>query len=176
MQHKIKSLFIICLVASMSFLASCSKDDDGPAGSPIVGTWTFNAASVNFTVNNSSLRDFLASTDDFTGPEAAAAEAFLKELFIGEGLGLSGTSATFNQDGTYTFSGSGFTETGTYALQNNNTRLSLTSDGETEVVNVLELTNNRLKLGFEEEDDEIMDDLFGFDENMKIAFDITFVK
>jgi hypothetical protein len=174
MQHKIKSLFIVCLIASISFITSCSKDDDGPAGSPIVGTWTYNKVDLNFTVNNQPFTTFLVSTGEFTAPEAAAYEAFFKTLILNE-VDLAGSSATFNADGTCRFVDGGTTETGTYVLSNNNTELSVTIDGDTQVFQVKELTNNRMVLSFSEEELVDLDDN-GVDETLKIAFDFTLIK
>lgn len=173
MQNKINSLFIICLIASMSFLASCSKDDDGPAGSPIVGTWTYNAVDLDITVNNQAFTAFLVSTGK-SPAQAAAEEAFLKTILLGD-LDLAGSSLTFNADGTYRLIDGNFTESGTYALQNNNTVLALTSDGDTELLDVKELTNNRLVLQFFEEFQEDIDEN-GVDDNVKLTFDLTLVK
>ena len=174
MQNKIKSLFIICLIASISILTSCGSDDDGPAVSPIVGTWTYNAIDLNITVNNQPFAAFLVSTGEYTAAEAAAFEAFLKATFISE-ADLTGSSITFNADGTCRLVDGSTTESGTYALQSNNTILSLTFDGDTQLLDVKELTNNRLVLSFTEEDFEDIDE-DGVNENIKLIFEITFVK
>ncbi|WP_373522916.1 lipocalin-like domain-containing protein [Aquiflexum sp.] len=173
MQNNFKFLFIICIAASMAFLSSCGKDDDGPAGSPIVGTWTYNAANLTITVNNQPLTTFLVSTGEYTAAEAAAFEAFIKTTILNE-TDLSG-SITFNADGTYRAVDGSDVETGTYTLTNNDTRLSLTSDGDTQIVEVKELTNNRMVLKFSEEEPVDIDD-DGVDENVKFDFEFNFVK
>jgi hypothetical protein len=174
MENKLKFLFILFISASMAFLSSCGKDDDGPAGSAIVGTWTYNSVDLNITVNNQPFSTFLVSTGEFSGPEAAAYEAFFKALILDE-VDLAGSSATFNADGTCRFVDGGNTETGTYVLSNNNTVLSVTIDGDTQVFEVKELTNNRLVLSFSEE--ELVDiDEDGVDDSLKIAFEFTLIK
>lgn len=174
MQNKLRFLFTLLTAASMAFLSSCGKDDDGPAGSAIVGTWTYNKVDLNITVNNQPFRTFLVSTGEFTAPEAAAYEAFFKALILDE-VDLTGSTATFNADGTCRFVDGGSIETGTYVLSSNNTVLSVTIDGDTQVFEVKELTNNRLVLSFSEE--ELVDiDENGVNDNLKIAFDFTLIK
>jgi hypothetical protein len=174
MQNKIQSLFIICLIASMSFLASCSKDDDGPANAPIVGTWSYSNSEVNILIDNQSISQFLIANGE--DPAAAAfQETFFKTLIENE-LDFDGTSFVFNADGTYTVRENGTVqESGTYQLNSNNTKLTFTTSDGPEEVDVLELTNNKMKLSFSEsETDDFNED--GTDNTLLFTFTIEFVK
>lgn len=172
MQNKLRFLFIICIAASVSFLSSCGKDDDGPAGSAIVGTWNYDSSEVNILIDNQSISQFLIANGE-DPIDAAIQETFFK-VFIENSLNLEETSFVFNADGTYTIREKGTVqESGTYQLNNN--KLIISSSDGPEEIDVLELTNNRLKLSFTEEDIEDFND-DGTDNVLKFSFVINLIK
>jgi len=137
----------------MAFLASCGKDDDGPAVSPIVGTWNFSDSEISILVDNKSISQFLIA-NGVDPVEAALKESFYKVL-LENALDLPGTSFVFNADGTYSALENGVVqESGTYQLNSNNTKLTITSSEGPQELDVEELTNNRLILSFSEEEME----------------------
>jgi hypothetical protein len=153
MQNKFRFLFIICAAASLAFLSSCGKDDDGPAVSPIVGTWNFSDSEISILVDNKSISQFLISTG-VDPVEAALQESFYK-VFLENALDLQGTSFVFNADGTYSVRENGTVqESGTYQLNSNNTKLTITSSEGPQELDIEELTNNKMSLSFSEEEME----------------------
>jgi hypothetical protein len=111
-----------------------------------------------------------------TQEEAIFAKAlFTTSLF--EETDLEGTTFTFNADGSYSVKNGGVEEdSGTYLLQNNNTKLVLTSsDGTVQEFVIETLTNNRLIVSFEEsfEEDINEDDT---PEEVGLDFELTMVK
>lgn len=157
MQSKFRFLLIICISASMAFLSSCGKDDDEPAGSAIVGTWTYSDSEISILVDNKSISQFLIANG--TNPtEAALQESFYK-VFLKNFLDLEGTSFVFYADGKYEVLDNGVVqESGTYQINSNNTKLTFTSTEGLQEVDIEELTNNRLSLSFSEEEMEDFND------------------
>lgn len=174
MENKFRFLFIICAAASLAFLSSCGEDDDGPAISPIVGTWNFSDSELSILVDNKSISQFLISTG--VDPlEAAAAESFYK-AFLEDSLDLQGTSFVFNADGTYSVRENGVVqESGTYQLNSNNTKLTITSSEGPQEFDVEELTNNKMSLSFSEEEMEDFNE-DGTLNTIAIKIKIDFVK
>lgn len=157
MQNNLRLLFLLCFATSMAFLSSCSKDDDGPAGSPIVGTWTYSDSEVTILVDNQSISQFLIANG--ANPTEAALEESFYKVFLENALDFDGTSFVFNADGTYDVRENGAVqESGTYQLTNNNTKLTISSSEGPQEFEVEELTNNRLKLSFSEEEMEDFND------------------
>ncbi|MCF8364949.1 MAG: lipocalin family protein [Bacteroidales bacterium] len=76
-------------------------------------------------------------------------------------------TATFDEGATKCDAGDPQTTSGTWAFLENETRLSVTSDGETEVYNIVELSESKLKISF-----EIVEDFGNGDETY--TYTVTF--
>ncbi|HLU90773.1 MAG TPA: lipocalin family protein, partial [Cyclobacteriaceae bacterium] len=110
-----------------------------------------------------------------TEQEARLSQTLIESQVDGE-LGFEGTSIIFNEDGRFTAREDGVeVQSGTYSLQNNNSVLVLTSDDGVQEFEVQELTNNKMVIAFEGEEQE---DLTGDDQPEDIGFnlDVTFLK
>ena len=120
---KVSLKFAAVAVCGVLALASCKKDDKNSSAS-LVGNWTLS--EIGGDANNNSTLD--------AGESAPASQG-----------GFNG-SAAFRSDNTYTLvlsaGGASNTETGTYSYANNS--LTTVSSGDTTVIAVKELTNNRL--------------------------------
>lgn len=175
MQNKFRSLIILGISISMAFLSSCSKDEDeAPAVSPIVGTWNYSDSEVTILVDNLSISQFLIANGE--DPIDAAFQESIVTVFLENALDLPGSSFVFNTDGTYSVRENGVVdESGTYQLTNNNTKLVISSSEGPQEFDVLEFTNNKLKLSYSEvEMDDFNDD--GTDNAISISFVIEFIK
>jgi hypothetical protein len=85
--------------------------------------------------------------------EVSEAEAqFLANLYFLQEFEkqLEDLSVSFDSDGTYVLQQGTTEETGTYNLNADNTQLTLESETETKVFEVVELTTNNLELGLTE--------------------------
>lgn len=153
-QFAIISVFI----ATSCFLVSCVSEDDPPA-SAIVGTWDYDSYTLqSATINGQPSITYLTTAMGLSTALAQQAQAlFLSQLVAQSGLTTS--TFTFNSDGTYTIRNNGVQgETGTYSLQNNNTKLALTSTTGNKEFDVKSLTGNRLVL--------VLEDTVPYDVNM----------
>ncbi|MCH6199488.1 lipocalin family protein [Aquiflexum sp. LQ15W] len=175
MVYKLRLLVILGLLAIFSVLVSCN-DDDEPKVSPIVGTWNYDSYNLDITVDGQDLLTYLVQVMGLTQEEAIFAKAFFTASLFEE-TDLEGTTFTFNADGSYSVKNGGVEEdSGTYLVQNNNTKLVLTStDGTVQEFVIETLTNNRLIVSFEESFEEDINE----DETLEevgLDFEVTMVK
>lgn len=176
MVHKLRSLFILGLLATFSVLVSCN-DDDEPKVSQIVGTWNYDSYKLDITVDGQDLLNYLVQVMGLTQEEAIFAKAFFTASLF-EDSDLEGTTFTFNADGTYSVKNGGVEEdSGTYQVQNNNTKLVLTSsdDGTVQEFEIETLTSNRMIVSFEDSFEEDINE----DETLEevgLDFELTMVK
>ena len=175
MVHKLRSLVILGLLATFSVLVSCNDDKD-PKVSPIVGTWNYDSYKLDITVNGQDLLVYLVQVMGLSQQEAVFAEAFFTSSLFEES-DLEGTIFTFNADGTFSVKNNGIEEdSGTYSIQNNNTKLVLTSsDGTVQDFVIETLTNNRLIVSFKDSFEEDIDE----DETLEdvgLELELTMVK
>lgn len=175
MVQKFRLLVILALLATFSVLVSCNEDEE-PKVSPIVGTWNYDSYKLDITVDGQDLLVYLVQVMGLTQQEAIFAEAFFTSSLFEES-DLEGTIFTFNADGTFSVKNNGIEEdSGTYAVQNNNTKLVLTSsDGTVQEFVIETLTNNRLIVSFEDsfEEDINEDETL---EDVGLEFELTLVK
>jgi len=175
MVHSFRLLVILGLIATFSIFVSCNNNEE-PTVAPIVGTWNYDSYKLDITVNGQDLLVYLVQVLGVTQQEAVLAEAFFTASLFEES-DLEGTTFTFNADGTYSVKNGGVEEdSGTYLIQNNNTKLVLTSsDGTVQDFVIEVLTNNRLIVSFEDSFEEDLDEDGTF-EDVGLEFELTMVK
>jgi hypothetical protein len=170
-----KISFFAVLFAAFLFLGACVSEDK-PSTGAIVGTWNFDSYSlVNATINNQPAITYLTTVMGLTPTQAQLAQTiFLSSVVDQEEL--EKTTFTFNADGSYVIRVDGVEEdSGTYSLQNNNTKLFLTSTNGNQEFDISGLTNNRMNLVLE--DSGLYDvNTDGTDEDIEFAVEITLVK
>lgn len=133
------------LLASILILAasSCKKDDEEKTNTDkltgknfVMSGWTIDPP---VTIQGTSFADLWSFLPECT-----------KDDFM-----------VFNADGTVTFDegatkcdpGDPQTDQGTWTYVDNETKISVTADGETDVMEIVELTDSTLKVSFEETED-----------------------
>lgn len=170
-----KSVFFAVLIAAFSFLGSCISEDKSPSAT-IVGTWSFDSYSLQeATINGQTALTYLTSVMGLSPQVAQSVQALFLSGII-EDAELETTKFTFNADGTYVIRVDGVEEdSGTYSLQNNNTKLALTSVNGDQDFDVTSLTNNKLVLVLDESEPfDFNSD--GTDEAVEFAIEVTLVK
>ncbi len=158
---------LIALMALCLMLVSCSDDDEDDQ-SLIVGTWTAQSATIDFSIDGQDLADFLVGL----GLSEEEAEVFETALDDGEQEFSSGT-VTFNADGTYQAEDDSEVTNGTWSVNSDNTVLTLdlgTADEQT--ANILTLSQSELVLQFLEEQMEDLD-LDGDAETLRLEAILT---
>ncbi len=124
-------LFMMSL-AGLLWISSCGSDDEDDAQptSEIVGTWQYDDASLNISVNGVDFIQYLVDELGASSADAIIALALFETAFEDE-TGLEGVAFTFNADGTYRVTAPGEPdETGTYVLNSSETAVTFTSEGE----------------------------------------------
>jgi hypothetical protein len=175
MIKKIKFTFFGAIFATFLFLGACVSEDK-PSTGAIVGTWNFDSYSlVNANINGQPALSYLTTVMGLTPQQAQFAQTIFLSTLIDE-QELEETTFTFNADGTYVIRVDGVEEdSGTYSLQNNNTKLLLTSTNGNQEFNISGLTGNRMILELEDSAEfDVNTD--GSDENIEFAIEITLVK
>lgn len=123
---------ILCLVVLMSAcmvgLTSCNDDEDDDSIQSIVGTWQSTHATIWNKING------VMDDESYDGPFTYATLTFHAN---GKFKMAVPTIADFNFEGTYKLSGS---------------TLQMTVDGETEKINVKELSDSRLIIDYHFDD------------------------
>lgn len=129
----------------LMFSSSCKKDDDDPTNTDkitgksfVMTAWTIDPPISYQGVSISDLYDFLpdCSKDDIT-------------IFNADGT-MVGDEGAIKCD-----AGDPQTETGTWLFLDNETQLSVTFDNDTDVMDIVELTESTLKLAYEETDEGV---------------------
>ncbi|MCL6260166.1 DUF4923 family protein [Aquiflexum sp. TKW24L] len=170
-----KFAFFVVIIAAFSFLGSCMSEEKSPT-SNIVGTWSFDSYSLlEASINGQPALTYLSSVMGLSPQVAQTVQALFLSGIIEEAE-LETTTFTFNADGTYVVRIDGVEEdSGTYSLQNNNTKLALTSVNGNQDYDVTSLTNNRLVLVLDESESyDVNTD--GKNEEVEFAIQVTLVK
>lgn len=176
MKNLLRNLaFLLTMSVTLSFLASCSEDDEGDnvgSSEDLIGTWNVSALDFEFTING---EDFIQWLVDNAGLSNDDAE-FFRDLFeTAFSEDITG-SFNFNADGTYTATDGGTTyETGTWSLDGNLLTLNVDGDDEPVTLTVNTLTSSALVLSLEETQTEDFDE-DGATEEIRIAIQITLAK
>lgn len=172
--NKLIRYSLVSLFLSLSLFCSCSSDEDGPQLSPIVGFWSYDNHEVQVNVNDQDLIEFLVQQFEISEMQAQFYKNFLIESYINN-ADIQSTTLQFDEDGTYTIREGTDVEKGNYELRNDNTVLVLHSEEETLELKVDELTDNRLRVIFEEEEQvDITED--GEEETIQIRIILKFIK
>lgn len=142
-----KSIFIytmaLALASVLMFSSSCKKDDDDPSNTDkitgknfVMTAWTIDPPVDAGTGPFSDLFALLpaCTKDDIT-------------IFNADGTMIDDEGATKCDPGDPQ------TDEGTWSFVDNETKLSITFDNETQVMDIVELTENTLKLSYEETED-----------------------
>lgn len=138
--HLTFSTIVIILAFVIGASVSCKKDDDSDP----------------------------SKTDQLTGKNFRVTAMVINPAVVVEGIEFSDFYAfmdactkdditVFKTDGTVTFdegatkcdAGDPQTTSGTWEFQDNETKLKVVSDGETEIFNIIELTSSKLKISYD---------------------------
>lgn len=175
MNRNIRFVIFAGLIATFSVLGSCVSEEDQPSPT-IVGTWNFDSYSLSdATINGQPVLTYMTTVMGLTPQQAQLAQSLFLTQIIDQ-TELAATTLTFNADGNYIVRVNGVEEdSGTYSLQNNNTKLLLTSVNGNQEFNVSELTSNKVILVLEDSDQfDVNTD--GNDENVAYSIEFTLVK
>lgn len=146
-------VILFILLGSVCF-TSCDKEDDvdPDLSGDIVGSWSYESSAWYITINGKDIVEYFVDEYGLTDEEAEEYAELYEESMVEVGFDLGGW--TFNEDGTIVISSNeDGDETGTWSLSSDKTKLTMTFDGETGVINVVALTDTRLELSMDEEFD-----------------------
>ena len=155
----IYSAMILLATFVMATAVSCKKDDDSPASKTDLITGK-NLVVTAMTVNPGIEYGGIEYTDFFAIMPACSKDDVT--VFNTDG------TATFDEGATKCDAGDPQTTSGTWQFQDNETKLQVVSDGDTEIFNIVELTSSKLKISY-----EIVEDFGNGDETY--TYTITFI-
>lgn len=150
-------LALLLIVSGTLFLTSCggTNEDEGPVLTPlIVGEWQYQSADVDITINDKDIFDYLVAEWGLSEEQAVQFAASFEESMND----FDGMSWKFNADGTYELTDPEETESGTWSLSADKSKLTLTSNGESDIINVSTLTSSKLVLSYTETFEEDMNE------------------
>jgi hypothetical protein len=144
------AMFLIAAIV-ISTSVSCKKDDDGPkSNTETISGKKFKVTAMTIDpaveVGGNTITDLFSFMPDCSKDDYMV-------------MNSDGT-ATFDEGATKCEPDDPQTESGTWAFLDNETKLSVTYDGDTEVYNIIELTESVLKISF-----EVVEDLGNGEEN-----------
>jgi hypothetical protein len=147
-------LQVLFLVSGVLSFVSCDDNDEKlitPSNQLLVGTWSYETAEIDLTVNGQSIVDYLIEV--FELPEEQAVQ--IASMVEVASFQFNNATWKFNQDNTFTVVDEDETTNGTWSLSEDKKKLSLTADGETNTVDVIVLSSSKLQIfmTIEEEDD-----------------------
>ena len=168
-------LFAFTLIGLSTFSA-CNNDDEkeNAANAALVGTWEESATTLEYTINDQSLLDYLVDELEMSEEEAEAYATLLEDIY-GELL-MSELTVTFNSNNTYSSTVDGETGTGTYTLSADKKTITLDAGTQDEsLMSVKSLTATQMvvaqELGFQ---DDLNED--GTDEDILVSVEMTLNK
>jgi len=142
-----KNIFIysiaLALATVLMFSSSCKKDDDDPSNTDnitgknfVMTAWTIDPPVTIQGVSYSNMFTFMpdCSKDDIT-------------IFNADG------TMTLDEGATKCDAGDPQTSSGTWSFVDNESKLSTIVDGETQILDIIEVTDNTLKVSSEETED-----------------------
>lgn len=154
-------------------LFSCGSEDETPKPEPIVGTWNYSSYEYEATINGQDYIQYLSETLGVSQAEAQfIANLYFLQKFEQQ---LEDLRVSFDSDGTYVLQQGTTEETGTYSLNADNTELTLVSETETTVFDVIDLTTNTMELGLTELLQEDFDK-DGVEEEIEVDLLLSLVK
>lgn len=174
--NKFQLLLSILFISLFTISCGSDDDDESPAAvSEIVGSWDLNSVDFAVEVNGVDFIDYFVDLLGLTPIEAATAEGLLLEE-----ASVFETSAefTFNADGTYIITDPvEGNEEGTYSLNSDESQITIVSDGESFVADILTLTNSQLVLSIQQDDSSEGDiDGDGSIDVISVTIDLGFSK
>jgi len=174
-------------VFGLLVLSSCSDDDgDDAAASLVIGTWNYQSATLDITIDGVDVLDFFTAVFEAAGLDAteaaASAESSAGDLETGANI-FAGSVFTFNADGTYNISfGDGTSSTGMWTEASDSSTVTLSPDADADdpnpsdvVLNVDSLSETSATFSFSQtEDGDLTGD--GTDNELVINFTMTVTK
>ena len=136
-------------VFGLLVLASCSDDDDDGDSAPaslVIGTWSYESATLDITVDGVDIIDFFTAIFEAAGLEteeaAANAEATAADTETGANI-FAGSTFVFNADGTYNITfGDNTTSTGGWTESSDSSTVTLSPDPDDEDPNPMDVVLN----------------------------------
>jgi hypothetical protein len=168
-------LIVSMLILSMTFI-SCGDDDSEDSSAPvsdIVGSWDVTSTDLSFDLNGMDLVQYFVSELGLSQAEAV----ILQTGFDSEFGTFDQVIFTFNADGTYVVTNPAEgNENGTYTLNSNETQITMTSGGESYVVDISTLTASRLVMTINEVDNSQDLDDDGTNDTLAVTFELELSK
>ncbi|MCH7399892.1 lipocalin family protein [Belliella sp. DSM 107340] len=164
----------ILVIFNLILFTSCGNDDD-PEIASIEGTWNYDEFDIDIRINNKTDIEFFMQEYGLTAAQANVASEALKSEFF-EASDFEGTRLIFSGNGSYEIRvNDRIDETGTYVVSPNNSTLSLNSEDEVVVFQILELSRNRLSISLSESfEEDLTED--GVDDEIEILLTLSFVR
>ncbi|MEQ8469943.1 MAG: lipocalin family protein [Marinoscillum sp.] len=158
MKNWMKPVVLLLMVSGTLLLNSCGGNVDDEDVTPItpliVGEWEYESADISITINDKDIFDYYMEYFELSEEEAQ----LLVDTFEESMNDFDGMSWTFTNDGKYVFTDKEGNESGTWALSSDKSKLTVTSGGESEQLNVNFLTQAKLKVSYTESFEEDMDE------------------
>jgi len=154
MFSKFKNILLVIIIAfSISVISSCSKDDekiietDDETVDALIGAWDISESNIEMTTGAD---EYILYLTTFYGVSADSAQVML-DLFMDNYFDIEQIVGviTFNSDQTYLITTDDSNESGTWLKSMDGKMLTISSEGEDDqILNIWELTNATLVLGF----------------------------
>ena len=149
--HYFKNALLLCALSMFAF-ASCSGDDDGPAGVGLVGTW--KVTTIDYAGTSTTNSGGTTFTSDFTGTGydmdlTISFEENPNEYTTSGDYSIEVQSTLNGQTFTYNWTNQGFVGAGDW--ERSGDVITVTTDtGETTTLTVVSETSTELVLAYDE--------------------------
>ncbi len=172
MKTKLKILKSLTLVILATMLFSGCKKDSTTSSDSIVGTWTTGTPTFTVTVGDKTLEQYFIDVAGLDQATATQYTALFNLLMQQEFMG----SITINEDGTYSSTMGGSTETGTWVLSDDEKTLTINPSGSDPVtVNIVEKTSDQMKAQISTTIEQDLN-ADGIDETVSVDIELTFTR
>jgi hypothetical protein len=172
MKTKLKILKSLTLVILATMLLSGCKKDSTTTSDSIVGTWTTGTPTFTVTVGDKTLEQYFIDVAGLDQATATQYTALFNLLMQQEFMG----SITIKEDGTYSSTMGGSTETGTWVLSDDEKTLTITPSGSDPVtVNIVEKTSDQMKAQISTTIEQDLN-ADGIDETVSVDIELTFTR
>jgi len=143
---------------SLVTFIGCNDDDespDDPVVDNLIGIWTISDVEIDASIGSQSLLAFIAEQLGISEAQAAIFEdlfnSSLEENFVG--------TIEFKADNTYITNIGGEVDDGTWSLNSNGDKITLDAGTvDEQVIDIISLTSNTLKVGFDQTEYEDIDE------------------
>ncbi len=178
MEKKLRRFFIVLFLGlSVGLMTSCTKDNNGDVNSAnLVGKWTVSSQTIDITINDQPIMDYLTGTMGLTQD---LAQSFSDAMTSSEG-GTPTGYVEIKDDGTYSstmgLDAGAPAETGTWELSSDGKTLTLDKGTENEgTAEITTLTSSKLvMIVSDEQSQDINQD--GTDETLKFSITLEMTK